>query len=69
MGLDLRFPIGMMFSLLGAILALYGFFTGGDVALYQSSLGYNVNLAWGVVLLLFGATMWIFAWRGKSPRG
>jgi hypothetical protein len=61
MGLDIRLPIGMMFSLLGAILAIYGLVTGSDSAMYKSSLDMNVNLWWGLVLFLFGAVMLAFA--------
>jgi hypothetical protein len=61
MGLDIRLPIGMMFTLLGALLAVYGLFTGSDTEMYASSLGYNVNIWWGLVLLLFGGVMLTFA--------
>lgn len=69
MGLDIRWPIGLMFSLLGVMLVVYGFFTGSD-AMYQHSLGINVNLKWGPVLLVFGASMLALAWRDsrKAPR-
>jgi hypothetical protein len=60
MGLDIRLPIGMMFSLLGALLTIYGLATSSD-SIYQSSLGLNVNLWWGLVLLLFGGLMLGFA--------
>ena len=56
MGLDLRWPIGLMFMLLGALLAVYGVATGGD-AMYGRSLGYNVNLIWGAVLWAFGTSV------------
>jgi hypothetical protein len=55
MGLDLRLPIGFLFTALGAILALYGAIS--DPAIYARSLGINVNLAWGCVLLVFGLAM------------
>ncbi len=58
MGLDIRFPIGMMFTFIGLLLLGTGFFTGGDAAMYKSSLGININLVWGAVLFLFGALMW-----------
>ena len=61
MGLDIRLPIGMMFSLLGALLAIYGLVTGGDASMYKSSLDININLWWGLVLFLFGAVMLTFA--------
>ena len=57
MGLDIRWPIGLMFSLVGVLLAIYGFVTGCDAEMYQRSLDININLIWGVVLLVFGLAM------------
>ncbi|HLQ57877.1 MAG TPA: hypothetical protein VK113_00045 [Gemmatimonadales bacterium] len=61
MRLDVRFPIGGMFSIIGAILAVYGVVS--SPAMYEKSLGINVNLWWGVVLLAFGLVMLVFAYR------
>ena len=55
MGLDIRLPIGILFSALALVLIVYGF--AGDPAIYGRSLGINVNLAWGCVLLVFGMAM------------
>jgi hypothetical protein len=66
MGLDIRWPIGLMFSLIGAMLVVYGFSTGSNAELYKSSLDINVNLRWGLVLLVFGGTMLMLAWRGSQ---
>lgn len=55
MRFDLKTPIGWLFSVYGAVLALYGAF--GDPEQYGRSLGINVNAAWGVVLLVFGVGM------------
>jgi len=68
MGLDIRLPIGMMFSLLGALLAIYGLATGSDSDMYSSSLGINVNFWWGLVLFLFGAVMLFFALRSRFSK-
>ena len=65
MRLDLRLPIGLMFSLFGAILVVYGFVS--NRAIYARSLGINVNLWWGVVLLVFGLVMLWFALRKRAP--
>lgn len=65
MGLDLRKPIGMFFLVLGLILAGYGAMTKGD-AMYQLSLGMNINLIWGGVLIVFGLAMWIPALLDKD---
>ena len=61
MSLDLRLPIGLLFLLLGALLLVYGLVS--DPAIYEVSLGVNVNLWWGLVMLLFGAVMFVPAWR------
>jgi uncharacterized membrane protein len=66
MGLDLRWPTGLMFSLVGLLLVVYGIFTNADVELYKRSLGRNINLQWGFVLIAFGAFMLLTAWRGSK---
>ncbi len=64
MGLDIRWPIGLMFSLIGVLLLIEGAI-GGDSGL---SVGININLIWGVVLLVFGVLMLLGASRGsKTP--
>jgi putative Mn2+ efflux pump MntP len=66
MGLDIRWPIGLMFSLIGAIMLFYGLATGSNKEMYERSLNLNVNLYWGIVLLVFGAWMLMMAFRGKN---
>ena len=44
MGLDIRWPIGLMFSLIGALLTGYGAMTGSDTEMYKCSLDININL-------------------------
>lgn len=67
MNLDLRMPIGLMFSMFGAMLALYGLVS--DAEMYRKSLGINVNLWWGLVLLGFGLVMLRLALRARAVRG
>ena len=55
MGLDIRLPIGMLFTIFGIMLIAFGVFS--NPALYVQSLGINVNLNWGVILLIFGLIM------------
>jgi multisubunit Na+/H+ antiporter MnhG subunit len=55
MGLDVRLPIGLLFTVIGFALAAYGLVS--DPAIYERSLGFNVNLLWGSVLLVFGVIM------------
>jgi hypothetical protein len=65
MKFDLRIPIGILFSLYGVILSLFGALS--DPALNQRSLGMNVNLTWGLVLLVFGVAMLLLS-RGKRDK-
>jgi len=67
MNLDIRLPIGILFSLLGAILASYGFL--GDALRNEQSLGVNLNLGWGLVLLVFGLVMFVFGGRAMREAG
>ena len=66
MTLDIRIPIGLLFAILGALLVGYGLIS--DPAIYQRSLGININLWWGLVMLLFGGLM-IFLGRRGSKKG
>lgn len=63
MNLDLRLPIGLMFSIIGVLLMAFGIMSGD--AIYAKSLGINVNLWWGGVLACFGGIMLLLARRGR----
>jgi hypothetical protein len=65
MNLDLRIPMGLMFTLVGLILTVYGIVTSGS-QIYARSLGINANLYWGIVLLVFGGTMYVLGRRGQK---
>jgi hypothetical protein len=65
MGMDLRLPIGLMFSAFGLLLFGYGLATLGDGMYVRHSLGINMNLWWGLALLLFGMIMLALARRGR----
>jgi hypothetical protein len=65
MSFDLRLPIGLMFSVFGVLLTVFGLVS--DRAIYQRSLGINVNLWWGLVLVVFGVVMLGLAMRGRRP--
>lgn len=66
MRLDLRLPIGLLFSLFGVILVVYGLVS--DSGLYARSLGINVNLWWGLVLLAFGLVMLFFGVKASRTK-
>ena len=57
MGFDIRIPIGALFGVLGLLLCIYGAITRGSAIYAVHSLGLNVNLWWGLIMLLFGVGM------------
>lgn len=64
MNLDVRLPIGLMFTLFGVVLAGYGLVS--DPKIYvDRSLGLNINLYWGFVLLAFGVVMLFLVSRSR----
>lgn len=68
MGIDIKFPIGLMFSILGLLLTIFGILTGGDTALYSRSLGININLWSGCGMLVFGLIMLFLSWRSWKAK-
>lgn len=50
--LDLRLPLGLLLLFYGILLTVYGLLTDPEV--YRKSLGININLFWGIILLSFG---------------
>ncbi len=65
MGLDIKIPIGMLFSILGLLLTIFGIATNGD-AMYERSLDININLWAGLFMLVFGMFMLLLAWLDKQ---
>ncbi len=63
--MDLRLPLGLFFLIVGVLLAGYGLVS--DRAIYAASLGHNVNLWWGLVMIVFGAAMYLGA-KNSSGR-
>ena len=65
-GLDIRAPIGGLFTLLGLMLAGYGLMSSA-----RATSGTNVNLWWGAVMIAFGLLMLFLARRSMSapPQG
>jgi membrane-bound ClpP family serine protease len=57
MGIDIKFPIGLMFTILGSVLSVYGFVTRFDPEMYRKSLDININLWTGIAMLAFGLFM------------
>ena len=59
--IDIRFPIGLMFSIFGVIITIFGVATTGQEAMYVKSLNVNVNLISGICMLVFGLLFLFFS--------
>jgi len=62
MGLDIRLPIGIIFSIYGVIMIAFGAFFA-DPAIFERSMGVNIDVWWGAAMLVFGLFMGALAWR------
>jgi len=63
---DIRIPIGLMFTILGVLITGYGLFTISDTQMYVKSLGTNVNIIMGLIMLVFGLAMLFFSKKKKK---
>ena len=66
MDVDIRIPIGLLFAILGLILTIFGLISINDTALYARSLGKDINLWTGLLMLVFGGGMLYFTLRKKK---
>lgn len=64
--IDIRTPIGLMFLVMGFILVAWGLISSPEI--YARSLGTNINLLWGGVLVAFGAFMSGLAWKASRKK-
>ena len=64
--LDLRLPIGGLFTVLGVMLAGFGLVTRGNTEMYVKSAGMNINLIWGAVMFVTGLIFLGLAKRGAA---
>jgi hypothetical protein len=64
MGLDIRIPLGLIFLIIGGIMAVFGLATHGG-AMYERSLGIDLNLTWGAIMFVFGLVMFVVGKRQK----
>jgi hypothetical protein len=63
--LDLRYPIGWFFALVGLIVTGMGILVPEARAALTAA---NVNLYCGLFMIAFGAFFLLLAWRAAHPR-
>jgi hypothetical protein len=64
--LDLKLPIGWLLSAYGVLLTVYGLLTKKEM--YAISLGYNLNLVWGILTLAIGGGFLLTAFLKKKKK-
>lgn len=64
--LDLKLPIGWLLSAYGLLLGIYGLVTKKEM--YEKSLGFNVNLGWGVLMLVVGGAFLLTAFLKRNKK-
>ena len=65
MRLDLRYPLGLLFTAFGVLLVAYGLIRPDERAVIAAV---NVNLYSGLPMLIFGVVMLWLARRAESRR-
>jgi len=64
MNLDIRFPLGLMFAIMGVILVGTGLVS--DARAHAGGETVNINLWWGLALLVFGGVTLYLASRAPQ---
>ncbi|HZZ58194.1 MAG TPA: GlyGly-CTERM sorting domain-containing protein [Opitutaceae bacterium] len=65
MNFDLRLPLGMIFTLFGAMLVIYGLAAHGGGG---PTSNFDLNAVWGAVVLAFGLWMLVLAMLAARRR-
>jgi hypothetical protein len=64
--LDLKLPIGWLLSAYGVLLTVYGLLTKKEM--YAISLGYNLNLVWGILMIVIGGGFLLTAFIKRNGK-
>jgi len=64
MGLDIRIPLGLIFLITGGLITFWGIVTRHS-DIYAKSMDVNINLVWGILMLVFGLAMFLVGRRQK----
>ncbi len=64
MGLDIRWPIGIIFTIYGVIMIAFGAFADASI-FAERSMGVNIDVWWGAAMLVFGLFMGALAFRAS----
>ena len=63
---DLKIPLGILLEFYGVLLALYGLLGPGEI--YRKSLGININLIWGILMMVVGGLFILVAYSTRNEK-
>lgn len=63
---DLKIPLGSLLSFYGIVLLLYGLL--GPSSVYKKSFNLNVNITWGILMILIGLGFLASYYYGRRSR-
>ena len=63
MRMDVKLPLGLIFSIIGIILVCSGFVYEKEIL---AKLQFNFNLWWGILVFLFGVLMLVLFFRSQK---
>lgn len=64
--LDVRKPIGWLFTIYGVMLICWGMLQPQITQIEGHSIEFNLNLIWGALMLVFGVFMNVLAYTDKT---
>jgi hypothetical protein len=64
--IDIKLPIGLMFTILGLLITAYGLSTLSNTEMYAKTFDINMNLWSGIGMLIFGVIMLLFSRMKKK---
>lgn len=68
MNLDIRFPMGLLFTILGVLVLVYGMITPPTAYAAHHHLGVNINIVCGAIFGAFGVAMLLLAKLAKGKK-
>jgi hypothetical protein len=63
--LDVRKPIGWLFTIYGVMLVVWGIFQPQITQIEGHTIAFNLNLIWGALMLVFGILMNVLVYTEK----
>ena len=66
MSMDIRLPIGFLFTITGLIITVWGLIS--DPEIYRKSLNVNINLWTGLAMLAFGTAFLLMSFIASRRR-